>query len=127
VIAVIVIALVAFVMPRRRQQRALEQRRERIAGEHRAEAGERNRQAELAEEKARMAETQARRERAEAELHEQRADLTERGVIDDPATLRDDDQPMHEPADQGGRFTAAPETERARVDEPTTGTPRRDY
>ena len=75
VVVIVVIAVVAFVMPRRRQQREIEERRERIAGEH----------------------------RAEAELHEQRADLAERGeTVDEPAPLRDE-QPMHEPED--GRFT----------------------
>jgi type II secretory pathway pseudopilin PulG len=130
VVVVILIALFAVLLPRMRQQRALEQRRERIAGEHRAEAGERHRQAELAEEKARMAETEARRERAEADLHEQRADLTERGMVDavdEPAPMRNDDRPMHEPGDDRGRFTTTSDTDRERVDEPTTGTPRRDY
>ena len=124
-------------MPRMRRQakvrareRELEQRRERAAGEHRAEAQERRRQAEMAEQKARMAETEAKRERAEADLHEQRAQTHESGmadhelvgdderdkfagtsaVRDDPAPLRDD-QPMHEPStteyEQGRRDEAA--------------------
>ncbi len=169
VVALILLAIVAFVMPRmqrqakvRARERELEQRRERAAGEHRAEAQERSRQAEMAEQKAKLAETEAKRERAEADLHEQRAQTTESGmadhelvgdderdkfagtsaVRDDPAPLRDD-QPMHEPSnteyEQGrrdeardeadGRFTRPGETEGEpeRVDEPATGTPRRDY
>jgi FtsZ-interacting cell division protein ZipA len=165
VVAIILIALVAFVMPRMRRQaqvrareRELEQRREHVADEHRAEAQERSRQADLAEQKARMAETEAKRERAEAELHEQRAQTHESGMADHEL-VRDDerekfagtsampdepgrplsgDRPMHEPGtttdyEQGrrdeaeGRFSRAPETEGERVDEPTTGTPRRDY
>jgi FtsZ-interacting cell division protein ZipA len=157
---IIVIALVAFLLPRMRRQamvrareRELEQRRERAAGEHRAEAQERAREAEMAEQKARMAETEAKRERAEAELHEQRAQTHESGMADHEL-VRDDerdkfagtsavpdepapgsvDRPMHEPGpttgrpDEGeGRFSRPSETEGERVDEPTTGTPRRDY
>jgi FtsZ-interacting cell division protein ZipA len=126
VAALILIALVAFLLPRMRRQaqvqkreRELEQRRQHVAGEHRAEAEERSRQAEMAEQKARLAETEAKKERAEAELHEQRAQTHESGMADhelvgdderdkfagtsavrerddQPAPLRDD-QPMHEP------------------------------
>jgi hypothetical protein len=163
VAAIILIALVAFVMPRMRRQsqvrareRELEQRRERVAGEHRAEAEERSRQAEMAEQKARMAETEAKRERAEAELHEQRAQTHESGMADhelvgdderdkfagtsaardrdrdQPAPLGDE-QPMHEPRsdyEQGRRDEAEAEGRFKRApetsDEPATGTPRRD-
>jgi hypothetical protein len=137
----------------RARERELEHRRERVAGEHRAEAEERSRQAEMAEQKARIAETEAKRERAEAELHEQRAQTHESGMADHEL-VRDDerdrfagtsavpdepapisgDRPMHEPGpatgrpDEGeGRFGRTSETEGERVDEPTTGTPRRDY
>jgi FtsZ-interacting cell division protein ZipA len=157
---IIVIALVAFLLPRMRRQamvrareRELEQRRERAAGEHRAEAQERAREAEMAEQKARMAETEAKRERAEAELHEQRAQTHESGMADhelvgdderdkfagtsavgDEPASRGDERPMHEPGtdyEQGrrdeardeGRFTPAPERP---ADEPATRTPRRD-
>ncbi len=89
VIALILIALFAFVLPRARhnaqvkaRERELEQRRERVAGEHRAEADERHRHAEMAEQKAQMAETEAKRERAEAELREQRAEMHEKGMAD---------------------------------------------
>ena len=126
VVALILIALFAFVLPRARRgaqmkqrERELEQRRERVAGEHRAEAEERSRQAEMAEQKAQMAEAEAKRERAEAEMREQRAQMHERGMADDelideserdkfagtsgmrdePAPMREDDpdRPMHEP------------------------------
>jgi FtsZ-interacting cell division protein ZipA len=90
VVAVLLIALFAFVLPRMRhqrqvraRQRELEERRERVAGEHRAEADERAQQADRAEERARMAETESRRERAEADLHQQRAERHERGAADD--------------------------------------------
>jgi FtsZ-interacting cell division protein ZipA len=126
VVALILIALFAFVLPRARRtaqvkarERELERRRERVAGEHRAEAEERRGQAEMAEQRAQVAESEAKRERAEAELREQRAQMHERGMADDelideserekfagtsamrdePAPTRDDEQrPMHEPA-----------------------------
>jgi hypothetical protein len=143
VAAILVIALVAFLMPRMRAQakvkareRELEQRREHVAGEHRAEAHERSRQAEQAEQKARLAETEAKRERAEAELHEQRAQAHESGmadhelvgdderdkfagtsaVRDEPAPMRED-QPMHEPGTtdyEQGRRDEAREEEQGR-------------
>jgi FtsZ-interacting cell division protein ZipA len=90
VIALILIALFAFVLPRARRsaevkkrEHELEQRREQRAGEHRAEAAERRGEAEMAEQRARMAETEAQRERAEAELREQKAQMHERGMADD--------------------------------------------
>jgi FtsZ-interacting cell division protein ZipA len=89
VVAVLLVALFAFVLPRSRQkaevakrERELGQRRDRAAEEQRSEAAERNRQAEMAEQKARMAETEAKRERAEAELREQRAQMHEQGMAD---------------------------------------------
>jgi FtsZ-interacting cell division protein ZipA len=89
VVAVLLIALFAFVLPRARRnaqvkarERELGQRRERAAEEQRTEAAERHRQAEMAEQKARMAETEAKRERAEAELREQRAQMHEQGMAD---------------------------------------------
>jgi hypothetical protein len=131
VIALILIALFAFVLPRARRtaqvkarERELEQRREHVAGEQRAEADERHRHAEMAEQKAQMAESEAKRERAEAELREQRAQMHERGMADhelideserdrfagtsamrddaarrpdEPAPMGDEDRPMHEP------------------------------
>ena len=89
VIAIVLIALAAFVLPRARhaaevrsRQRELDQRRERVAGEHRTEAEQRAHAAEEAEHKARIAEQEARRERAEADLHTERATLHERGMAD---------------------------------------------
>jgi FtsZ-interacting cell division protein ZipA len=150
VIALILIALFAFVLPRARRtaqvkarERELEQRREHVAGEHRAEAEERRGMAERAEQKAQMAEAEAQRERAEAELRERRAQMHERGMADDElideserdrfagtsatsARPPDEDRPMHEPAtdyEQGrvdereGRFGRSPETER--TEDPT--------
>ena len=90
VIALILIDLFAFILPRARRgaemkkrERELEQRREHRAEEHRVEAAERRNQAEMAEQRARMAETEAQKERAEAEMREQRAQMHERGMADD--------------------------------------------
>src|SRR4051794_10189498 len=89
VVALLLIALFAFVLPRARRtaqvkarERELGQRRERAAEDQRVEAAERNRQAEMAEQKARMAQSEAQRERAEAELREQRAQMHEQGMAD---------------------------------------------
>jgi FtsZ-interacting cell division protein ZipA len=136
VIAIILIALFAFVLPRARRtaqvkarERELGQRRERAAEEQREEAELRNRDAEIAEQKARMAQAEAERERAEAKLREERAQMHERGradheLIDDherdrfagTSAMRDEpapmgeerDRPMHEPGT---------EYEHGRVDE----------
>src|SRR3954453_10556903 len=123
VVALLLIALFAFVLPRARRkaqiqarERELGQRRERAADEERTVAAERNREAEMAEQKARMAETEAKRERAEAELREQRAQMHEQGMAD------------HELIDEGERDRFAG-TSAMRDDEPapmrddgTTGT-----
>jgi FtsZ-interacting cell division protein ZipA len=89
VVALLLIALFAFLLPRMRRkaevqkrERELSQRRERAAEEQRTEAAERHRQAEMAEQKARMAEAEAQRERAEAQLGEQRAQMHEQGMAD---------------------------------------------
>lgn len=130
VVALILLAVLAFVLPRMRKnaqvrarERELGQRREHAAEQHRAEAGERRREAEMAEQKARMADTEAKRERAEAELREQRAEMHEQGMADheliddaerdrfagtsamegdEPAPMREDDpnRPMHEPSSE---------------------------
>jgi FtsZ-interacting cell division protein ZipA len=98
VVALVLIALFAFVLPRMRhqsqvkaRQRELEDRRERAAVEHREHADERARNAERAEERARMAEAEARRERADADLHAQRAELHQRGDADHEL-IRDDER-----------------------------------
>jgi FtsZ-interacting cell division protein ZipA len=90
VIALILLALFAFVLPRARKgaemkkrEHELEKRREHRAEEHRVEAAERRNQAEMAEQRAKMAETEAQKERAEAEMREQRAQMHERGMADD--------------------------------------------
>jgi hypothetical protein len=90
VVALIIIALLAFVLPRARararvraRERELQDRRERVAGEHRAEAETRQREASQAEQKARIAHSEAEAQRAQANLHEERAGLHERGMADD--------------------------------------------
>lgn len=119
VIALILLVLFAFVLPRARRtaqvkarERELHQRREHRADEHRQEAMERRNEAEMAEQRARMAESEAQRERAEADMREQRAEMHERGMADhelideherdkfagtsamrdEPAGMRDDDR-----------------------------------
>jgi FtsZ-interacting cell division protein ZipA len=89
VAALIIIALVAFVLPRMRErgrirarERELQGRRERVAGEHRAEAEQREREAAEAEQRARIAQREAEAQRAQAQLHEERAGLHERGMAD---------------------------------------------
>lgn len=88
--ALIIIALVAFLLPRMRRQaqiqkreRELQNRRERVANEHRAEADSRERQASEAEQRARIAQKEAEAERAQAQLHQERAGLHEKGMADD--------------------------------------------
>src|SRR3954469_21679618 len=79
VVAILLIALFAFVLPRSREkarERQVVRRREEVAGAHREVAQER-----LAE--ADRAERAARAQRAEAELHESRASLHEEGLADD--------------------------------------------
>jgi hypothetical protein len=90
VVVLIVLALLAFVVPRMRararvraREHELEQRRERVAGEHRAEADQREQKATQAEQRSRIAEREANAERAQAELHQERAGLHERGMADD--------------------------------------------
>jgi outer membrane protein TolC len=98
IIAVIVLAIFAFVLPRMRagaQERKLNRARGRAAEGHRELADERM-------ERAQLAEAQAQRERAEAELHQSRADMHERGLADDGL----DDAP------EPGRFDRDRETER---------------
>jgi hypothetical protein len=89
VAALIIIALLAFVLPRMRararvqkRERELQNRREQVAGEHRAEADARERQAEEAAQRARIAQREAEAERAQADLHQERAGLHEKGMAD---------------------------------------------
>ena len=100
VAALIIIAILAFLMPRmraRKQERQLNKARGRAAEGHRELADERA-------ERARLAEREAQRERAEAELHQSRADMHERGLADDQL----DDAP------EPGRFERGTERERTR-------------
>ncbi len=78
VVVVVVIALLAArpAMKRKRDERELENRRDRAVDHHRGAAEESRVQAELAEQK-------AQRERAEAELQETRANMHETGLADD--------------------------------------------
>jgi ABC-type siderophore export system fused ATPase/permease subunit len=97
IIALVVLAILAFVMPRMRarsEERKLEKRRGQAAEGHRELADHRM-------ERARMAEAQAQRERAEAELHQSRAQMHEQGLADDEL----------EDAPEPGRFER--DTERA--------------
>jgi hypothetical protein len=90
IVALIIIAVVAFLLPRMRRkaqlekrERELQQRRDRVADEHRAEADARERHAEEAEQRARIAQREAEAERAQAQLHQERAGLHEKGMADD--------------------------------------------
>ena len=137
VVALIIIALLAFALPRMRtrarvqkRERELHNRRERVAGEHRAEADVRERQASAAEQRARLAAREANAAQAQAELHAERADLHERGMADDeliddserdrfagtsamsPGTDRDGDGvPDRDETDRPARFTRDDGTE----------------
>lgn len=95
---VIIIAILAFLMPRmraRKQERELNRARGQAAEGHRELAEERM-------ERARLAEAQAQRERAEAELHQSRATMHERGLADDQL----------EAAPEPGRFDRETQAER---------------
>jgi hypothetical protein len=89
VVTLIVLALLAFMLPRMRakaqiqkRERELQNRREQVAGEHRAEADASERQASEAEQRARIAQREAEAEHAQAELHSERAGLHEKGMAD---------------------------------------------
>jgi FtsZ-interacting cell division protein ZipA len=90
VVALILIALFAFVLPRARRkaqvrsrEKELHQRRENVADEHRQVADTREREAEMAERKARLAQAEAEKHRADAQTQQQRAEMHERGMADD--------------------------------------------
>jgi flagellar biosynthesis/type III secretory pathway M-ring protein FliF/YscJ len=129
VVALVLIVLLAFVLPRMRhrsqvkaRQHELEDRREQAATEHREHADERARTAERAEERARMAEAEARRERADADLHQQRAERHERGAADDEL-IREGERDRFaetsagEPRRSEDPDVPASEYERGRIDE----------
>jgi len=113
VAALIIIAVVAFLLPRMRRkaqlqkrERELQNRRERVANEHRSEAAQRDRQASQAEQQARIAQKEAEAERAQAQLHQERAGLHEKGMADDE--LIDD----HEREKFAGTSAMSPGTDR---------------
>ena len=125
VIALILIAVFAFVLPRMRRtaqvkarERELGQRREQVADHHRTEAGAREREADMAERKAQLAQAEAEKQRAQAQMEAQRADMHERGMADDElvadnerehfAPAMNDDAATSEPA---RRFDRETETE----------------
>jgi hypothetical protein len=90
VVALILLAVFAFVLPRARRkaqlkarERELHQRREQVADHHRTEASTREREADMAERKAQLAQAEAEKQRAEAQMEQQRADMHERGMADD--------------------------------------------
>jgi biopolymer transport protein ExbB/TolQ len=121
VVALILIAVFAFVLPRMRRtaqvkarERELGQRREQVAEHHRAEAGTREREADMAERKAQLAQAEAEKQRAQAQMDKQRADMHERGMADDELVAdheRDHFAPAmnDEPAgaERAGRFDRA--------------------
>jgi FtsZ-interacting cell division protein ZipA len=143
VVALLLIALFAFVLPRMRRtaqvkarERELHDRRQEVAGEHRNVASDREREAEVAEQRARMAQTEAERQRAEARLHQQQADMHESGMADDqlvsdderdkfaPVLDRDDSPgggprmtPAGDTGSRGAGDTDRTEYEQGRVDE----------
>jgi len=138
VIALILLAVFAFVLPRMRRQaqvkareRELNQRREQVAEQHRAEAGTREREADMAERKAQMAQAEAEKQRAEAQMQQQRAEMHEKGMADDEL-VADHEREHFAPAmnDRSVGTERAVEGGRAHEpDEPMTtgGGPRSDY
>jgi FtsZ-interacting cell division protein ZipA len=132
VVALILIALFAFVLPRMRRtaqvrarERELGQRREQVAGEHREEASTREREADMAERRAELARTEAERQRAEANLHQQRAEMHEQGMADHE--LIDEHEREHfAPALENQDGTERP-VEGGTAHEPIGGGPRTDY
>jgi FtsZ-interacting cell division protein ZipA len=134
VIALILVALFAFVLPRMRRraeikarERELGQRREQVAEHHRTAATEREREAEMAERQARMAQAEADKQRAEAQMQQQRAEMHERGMADHElvedherehfAPAMRDETPAERPVEGGTAHEPRTEYEQGRVDE----------
>jgi uncharacterized membrane protein YcjF (UPF0283 family) len=134
--ALILLAILAFVLPRARRtaqvrsrERELQGRRERVATEHRDTAGAREREAEAAEQQARMAQSEADRQRAEARMHSERADMHEHGMADHelveederehfaPALDRQRDDARERDSEGGRVHEPASDYEQGRVDE----------
>ena len=121
VVAILILATFAVLIPRARQrrlarvrERQLAARRREAAESHRQEAEQHTQRAELAERRARISEQEAQREHAEANLRRERAELHERGLADD------------ELADDSELGASARGTEPATVDQPATTASNRD-
>src|SRR4051812_33962814 len=135
VVALILIALFAFVLPRMRRQaqikareRELGRRREQVADQHRAEAGTREREADMAERKAQLAQAEAEKQRAEAQMQQQRAEMHERGMADDEL-VADHEREHFAPAMNDGSASTERAVDGGTAHEPMTtgGGPRSDY
>jgi FtsZ-interacting cell division protein ZipA len=140
VVALIILALLAFVLPRMRRtaevrarERELEQRRDRVATEHQQVATERDREAEAADQRARLAQAEAERQRAEAQVHERQAEMHKQGLADDeliddsererfaPAVEKRNAQEADERTSGGSVTSSDREGGRAHEPEPSTG------
>jgi FtsZ-interacting cell division protein ZipA len=135
VIALILLAVFAFVLPRMRRtaqvkarERELNQRREQVAEQHRAEAGTREREADMADRKAQLAQAEAEKQRAEAQMQQQRAEMHERGMADDEL-VADHEREHFAPAmgDQSASTERAVDGGTAHEPMTTGGGPRSDY
>jgi multidrug efflux pump subunit AcrA (membrane-fusion protein) len=135
VIALILLAVFAFVLPRMRRtaqvkarERELNQRREQVAEQHRAEAGTREREADMADRKAQLAQAEAEKQRAEAQMQQQRAEMHERGMADDEL-VADDEREHFAPAMNDGSAGTQRAVDGGTAHEPMTtgGGPRSDY
>src|SRR6476661_4632485 len=127
VVALILIAVFAFVLPRARRkaevrarERELAERREVVADHHRTEASTREREAELAERKASMAQAEAEKQRAEAQLQHEQAKLHERGMADDEL-IGDNEREHFAPALGTDGATTQREVDGGTAHEPATG------
>jgi FtsZ-interacting cell division protein ZipA len=135
VIALILLAIFAFVLPRMRRtaqvkarERELNQRREQVAEQHRAEAGTREREADMAERKAQLAQAEAEKQRAEAQMNKQRADMHEQGMADDEL-VADHEREHFAPAMNDRSASTERAVDGGTAHEPMTtgGGPRSDY
>jgi len=135
VVALILLAIFAFVLPRARRkaqvkarERELHQRREQVADHHRTEASTREREADMAERKAQLAQAEAEKQRAEARMQQQRADMHERGMADDEL-VADHEREHFAPAMNDESASTERAVEGGSAHEPTTtgGGTRSDY
>jgi FtsZ-interacting cell division protein ZipA len=135
--ALIILALLAFVIPRMRRRQAqaarereLDRRREHEVERHRDEAETRGLRADEAEQRARIAAKEAEVERAQAEAHEARATMHERGLADEELMGDRDDDAAATRGEHGERFGRDGEVAGRRRDEPiasSTTRPDTDY